>query len=148
MDEEKLIKETIEKILGMLGVSAEISITTSEDIAEVVLQTEDTGMLIGYHGETLESLQLVISLLVAKSLGKFLRISLEIGDYKKNRSSYLESIVEDAKKRVQDTGEGVSLPNLKPWERRLVHVMLQDDKEVVSESVGQGRDRTLTIKPR
>lgn len=146
--EEQEIKKITEEFLGMLGVSASVTATLSDDICEVVLQAEDTGMLIGYHGETLESLQLVLSLLVAKKLGKFVRISLEIGDYKKNRSSYLESLVHDAKNKVLDTNEGVSLPSLKSWERRLVHLMLQDDKEVVTESVGEGRDRTLTIKPR
>ncbi|MGH7245678.1 MAG: protein jag [Candidatus Levyibacteriota bacterium] len=148
MNKEKIVKETAEKILELLGVSATVDVTSGDEAVEVVMQTEETGMLIGYHGETLEALQLVLSLCVAKAAGEFIRVSVEIGDYKKNRIDYLNQLVAQAKEQVMTEGKEVTLPNLKSWERRVVHMLLQDDKDVISESVGEGRDRVLTIRPK
>lgn len=150
MNKEELqkIQEVAEKVLSLLGVSASVELNAQDDVAEILLQTEESGMLIGYHGETLESLQTVISLVSSRELGKFVRVSLEVGDYKKNRVEYLKHLVEQAKDQALSQSAAVSLPNLKSWERRIVHTMLADDKEVTSESMGEGRDRVLTIKPR
>ena len=114
----------------------------------ITLETEDTGIIIGYHGETLEALQLILALLLAKQTGEFKRVSIEVGDYKKNRTEWLERLAIDAKERALSEGKEVYLSDLKSWERRVVHLLLQDDKEVVSESSGEGKDRVLVIKPK
>jgi spoIIIJ-associated protein len=142
------IQEVAEKVLSMLGVSATVSVVAAEDVAEVTLETEESGMIIGYHGETLEALQTIISLVASHELGEFVRVSIEVGDYKKNRVEYLKHLVEQAKDQALSQNTAVSLPNLKSWERRIVHTMLADDTEVASESMGEGRDRVLTVKPR
>lgn len=142
------VKEVAEKLLSLLGINASVDVTTEEGVYTVVLETEESGMLIGYHGETLESLQTVLSLCATKEAGEFVRVSVEVGDYKKNRVEYLKHLVEQAKEQALSQGSGVSLSNLKSWERRAVHMMLQDDQEVTSESMGEGRDRVLVVKPR
>jgi spoIIIJ-associated protein len=142
--QEKLIKD----FFVSLGIDAEIAVSEDEEAISVVLETEDTGIIIGYHGETLESLQLVLSLLLAKANGEFKRVSVEVGDYKKNRTEWLERLAVDAKERALSEGKEVYLSELKSWERRVVHLLLQDDKEVVSESSGEGKDRVLVVKPR
>lgn len=144
---EKIQKKT-EELLELLGVKAVVSVAAEEDVAQINLETDETGMLIGYHGETLEALQLILSLMLARELGEFVRVSLEIGDYRKNREDYLQHLVDQTKERVLAEQQPVSLQNLKSWERRIVHLMLQDDKDVVTESEGEGRDRVLTIKPK
>lgn len=146
--EEKEVKTIIEEILQKLEVEGSIEVTTQEDNVEVVLDTPDTGIVIGYHGEILESLQLVLSMALTKKAGKFIRVSLEVGDYKKNRTGWLEHLATQAKEQALREQKAVSLPSLKSWERRIVHVYLQSDDEVVSESVGEGRERTLVVKPR
>ncbi len=145
---ETIIKEVTKKLLGVLGITAEFEVVPGEDHTDVVIKTDEGGILIGYHGETLEALQLILSLAVAKEVGEFTRISLEIGDYKKQRIERLEQFVEEVRQRVLDEKKPVSLPDLKAWERRVVHVMLADDKDVVSESSGEGRDRALTVRPK
>jgi spoIIIJ-associated protein len=147
-NKEQIIKETADKLFQLLGVTAEVVVEMQEESANVSLTTEDTGMLIGYHGETLEALQLVLSLCVSKELGEFHRISVEIGEYKKNRTDYLKQLVEQTKEQVLAEKQSISLPHLKAWERREVHMLLQDDTEVITESTGEGRDRTLTISPK
>ena len=141
---EKLIKD----FFVSLGIEANLEITETEEAISVTLETEDTGIIIGYHGETLEALQLVLSLILAKQNGEFKRVSIEAGDYKKNRTEWLERLATDAKERALTEGKEVYLSDLKSWERRVVHMFLQDDKEVVSESSGEGKDRVLVIKPR
>lgn len=143
-----LVKETIEKLLKLLSVEGEFSAEVVDGGIEVVLDTQDTGVVIGYHGEVLESLQLIMALCVSKKLGYFVRVSLEVGDYKKNRTGFLENLAQGAKEQALLDGKEVPLPSLKSWERRIVHMFFQDDKEVVSESVGEGKDRTLIVKPR
>jgi|SRR5579871_3492724 len=146
--EEKIIKETTDKLFSLLGVQAEVLVSMTDEAIALELTTEDTGMLIGYHGETLEALQLVLSLCVSKQLGDYHRVSLEIGEYKKNRTDYLKQLAEQTKDRVLSQQQPVTLPHLKAWERREVHLLLQDDPEVVSESRGEGRDRVLEIRPK
>ena len=144
----KKTEKTIKKFFDSLGVDASFTVLEDEEAIGVTLETEDTGIIIGYHGETLEALQLILSLLLAKERGEFKRVSLEVGDYKKNRSEWLERLALDAKERALAENKEVYLSELKSWERRVIHLLLQDDKEVVSESTGEGKDRVLAIKPK
>lgn len=146
--EEKAIQETIGEILNKLEIAGDFDFTVNENEVAVTLNTEDSGIVIGYHGEVLESLQLVLSLAISKKQGVFTRVSVEVGDYKKNRSDWLENLAIRAKEKALLQNSEVPLTNLKSWERRIVHMLLQEDTEVVSESVGEGRNRTLVIKPR
>lgn len=146
--EAVVITAVTKDILSSLSIDEPFEVTEAQGGVEILLDTKDNGILIGYHGEVLEALQLILSLAISKKLGYFLRISIEVGEYKKNRSSYVENMAYAAKERAISEGQEVALPNLKSWERRLVHVMLQSDEDVMSESVGEGRDRTLVVKPR
>jgi spoIIIJ-associated protein len=144
----KKADEIITDLLKRIGVTGSINVTTSENTLDVLLETEESGIVIGYHGEALESLQLIFSLLVSKASGHFIRINLEVGDYKKNRSEYLERLAMQTKERVLEEDKEHILPSLKSWERRVVHMILQNDEEVVSESMGEGKDRVLVVRPR
>ena len=142
--QDKIIKD----FFVSLGIDTKMEILETEEAIEITLETEDTGIIIGYHGETLEALQLVLSLLLAKQNGEFKRVSIEVGDYKKNRIEWLERLALDTKERALSEGKEVYLSELKSWERRVIHLLLQDDKEVTSESSGEGKDRVLVIKPK
>ncbi|QQG40731.1 MAG: KH domain-containing protein [Candidatus Levyibacteriota bacterium] len=144
----KTIEKVISDILKALEIEGEFSILVKEDVIEVSLETKDSGMVIGYHGEILESLQLILSLAVSKKIGEFIRVSIEVGDYKKNRTDWLENLAIQTKQQVLLERKKIAIPNLRSWERRIVHVYLQEDPDVLSESVGVGRDRTLVVRPR
>jgi spoIIIJ-associated protein len=144
----KKLEKIIKNFFASLGIDVTMEITEDTEAISIVLETEDTGMVIGYHGETLEALQLVLALILAKANGEFKRVSIEVGDYKKNRTEWLERLAFDAKERAISQGKEIYLSELKSWERRVVHLLLQDDKEVTSESSGEGKDRVLVIKPR
>lgn len=162
--EIKVIKDITEKLLKLLDVDGDFEILepapnasasvaggtkdTNDESVDIILNTKDTGVVIGYHGDTLEGLQLVLSLCVARKLGRFVRISIDVGDYKKNRTEWLKTLALETKERVMSEGKEMAIPELKSWERRIVHLLLEKDEEVVSESQGEGRDRVLVIKPK
>jgi len=150
--EIKIAKDITEKLLKLLDVDGSFEILETKDRdgenVNIFLDTKDTGVVIGYHGDTLEGLQLVLSLCVARKLGRFVRIFLDVGDYKKNRTEWLKTLAMETKERVMNDGKEIAIPELKSWERRVVHLLLQDDAEVISESQGEGRDRVLVVKPK
>lgn len=150
--EIKTIKEITEKLLKLLGVDGDFEILEAKDAkeenVEIVLNTKDTGVVIGYHGDTLEGLQLVLSLCVARNLGRFVRISIDVGDYKKNRTEFLKTLALGTKERVVAEGKEIVVPELKSWERRIIHLLLEKDEDVISESQGEGRDRVLIVSPK
>lgn len=150
--EIKTIKEITEKLLKLLDIDGGFEIletkTKDEESVEIVLNTKDTGVVIGYHGDTLEGLQLILSLCVARNLGRFVRVSVDVGDYKKNRTEFLKTLAAETKARVLAEGREIAIPELKSWERRIVHLLLEEDGEVMSESQGEGRDRVLVVRPK
>lgn len=148
MNKQEIIQKTTEELLNALEISGTVSVETTDEMSTVTIETEESGMVIGHHGDILEALQLLISMAATKKLGEFVRVSVEVGDYKKNRTGWLETLAQQSKERALSSGHEVPLSNLKAWERRVVHLILQEDPEVVSESVGEGKDRTLVVKPR
>jgi len=146
--ERKDIEALIEKLFSLLEIEGTFSLEEQDDILEVMMETKDTGIVIGYHGEVLESLQLILSLTIAKKLGRFVRVSIEVDGYKKNRTEYLHNLALQIKEKVLSENKEQVLSSLKSWERRIIHLYLQNDDQVTSESEGEGKDRVLVIKPR
>lgn len=147
-ENKEIAKELIEELFKHLGIKETFEVTEEDESINVVIGSDEPGLLIGHHGDTLESLQLVLSLMLAKRIGEFKRVSVEVGDYKKNRSDYLKTLAEQTKERVLSEQREIFLPNLKSWERREVHMLFQEDSEVVTESVGEGKERTLVVRPK
>lgn len=147
-EQEQVINDIVTDFFQHLDINGEFDLVINETGVEIVLDTPDTGIVIGYHGEILDSLQMLLSMMVSRKLGQFVRLTLEVGDYKKNRSAYLERLAEEIKAKVIAEQQEYTLPALKPWERRIVHVYLQNDESVMTESVGDGKDRTLVVRPK
>lgn len=146
--EKEQIQKTTEELLKFLQVEGDFTLTQLEDQVNINIETKESGIIIGYHGEVLEALQLILSLCVSKKIGRFIRFSVDVGDYKKNRTSWLKGLAASAKERTMSEKKDISLPNLKSWERREIHLSLQDDKDVITESIGEGKNRMLIVKPK
>lgn len=145
--ETKLVKKEIEKLLTQIGVKSTIEVSFGDESFSVVLDAEeDNALLIGKHGNTLSSLELIITLIVSNKLGEFKRVTVEVGNYRLEREQYLQELADKLKDEVNDTGVERSVHGLKPWERRFLHMYLQEDSDVVTESIGEERERTLIIK--
>ena len=141
-------KAVIKEFLDKLELDVDVAVELNDESIEVVLETVESGIIIGYHGETLESLQLLLSLAVSKKIGRFVRVMVDVGGYKQQRTEYLEQLVSQLKEAVISENREKVVNSLKSWERRVVHMILKDDPDVVTESEGAGRDRVLVIKPK
>lgn len=146
--ELKEIEEAVEKLLSLLEIEGTFELSPKETHLDISLETKDTGMVIGYHGEGLDALQLIFSLIISKKIGRYIRISIEVDDYKKNRTQYLEKLAEQTKAKVLEENKEQALFSLKPWERRIVHLYFQNDEQITAESEGEGKERVLVIKPK
>lgn len=146
--ERKDVEQLVEKLFSLLEIEGTFSLEEQDDILEVAMETKDTGIVIGYHGEVLESLQLILSLAVAKKIGRFVRVSIEVDGYKKNRTEYLHNLALQTKEKALAENKEQVLSSLKSWERRIIHLYLQSDEQVTSESEGEGKERVLVVKPR
>jgi len=146
--ERKDVEQLIEKLFSLLEIEGTFTLEEQDDTLDVMMETKDTGIVIGYHGEVLESLQLILSLAIAKKIGRFVRVSVEVDGYKKNRTEYLHNLAMQVKEKALAENKEQVLSSLKSWERRIIHLYLQNDEQVTSESSGEGKDRVLVIKPR
>jgi spoIIIJ-associated protein len=145
--EVSIIKEEIEKLLKQIGINSEVEVTAGEEGFVVSLDGgEDNALLIGKHGNTLASLELISTLIVTNKIGEFKRVTIEVGSYRAEREQYLQDLANKLKDEVVTSGYEKQVRGLKPWERRYVHMFLQEDDQVMTESVGEDRDRTLIIK--
>lgn len=142
---ENLVKE----LIGHLGVQAKAEVKEDkEGVIHIQLETEDPGILIGYHGETLASLQLLLGLMTYRQTNEWQRILVNVGDYRERRQESLERMALSAAQKVRFSGEEQALPFMTATERRLIHLALADDAEVMTESEGEGRNRRVVIKPK
>lgn len=146
--ERKEVEALVEKFFASLEIEGTFALEETTDSLDVLMETKDTGIVIGYHGEVLESLQLILSLAIAKKLGRFVRVSIEVDGYKKNRTEYLHTLAVQVKEKALSENHEQVLSSLKSWERRIIHLFLQSDEQVTSESSGEGKERVLVVKPR
>lgn len=145
-DKIKIIKQETEALLKKAGVDATVEVKEADEGFKVYVNAAENALLIGKHGNTLSSLELVLSLIVAKKIGEFQRIILEVGGYREAREDYLIDLAERLREEVIATGENKQVRGLKPWERRIIHTHLGENEDVVTESEGEERDRVLVIR--
>jgi spoIIIJ-associated protein len=149
MDQTDIIKSTTEDFLGRLELAGEVTVVIDEMGAfRVNIKTDETGLLIGYHGQTLESFQIMLSLISAKKLGEWKKIYVNVGDYREKREEALMYMAQKAAERALSLNRPIELSRLSASERRVIHLTLSGDERVVTESVGEGVDRRLLVKPR
>lgn len=148
-DKKKIVEQTTRDLLDKLGFSkATIEVSDEEqDVILVQIETpeNESGILIGFHGETISALQLIISQIVHKQMDDFQRISLNIGDYRQKREESLKTMALNVAQKVKQTKTPTSLPQLSGNDRRIVHITLADDPEVETTSQGEGRERRLVV---
>lgn len=148
-DESKQTVKTItEDFLTRLGIEGTVEVNTDEtDAYRIHISTEETGIIIGYHGKTLESFQMILSMIISKQLGA-VKAYVNVNDYREKREESLMYLAQRAAERVLETGRPVELTNLSPAERRVVHLTLSGDDRVETESEGEGNRRLLVVKPK
>lgn len=138
----------IEKLLTYLGVEASVKLQDRGRIYAINIETDDSALLIGRHGETLEALQLIARLVASRlDLGEDVRVMVDVNSYRRSREEDLLNSVNEAADRVLETGQAETLRPMTSYERHLVHEVVGQVADVVSESTGFGPDRRVTIRP-
>lgn len=143
---EEEIRAITQELLDRLTIIGKTKVESKEEVYHINIETEETGLLIGYHGNTLNSLQLILGTLIFKKLAKWEKIVVNVGDYRQKREEALKSMALQYAQQVVANKEEVTMPALSAFERRIIHLALQDHPEVVSESSGEGPERRITIK--
>lgn len=152
MNEEttSLLNSEILALIKDMGVETEMETKTDEEAKtfSIHLDSPEAALLIGFHGETLQSLQLIFSFLAHKLIGEWYKVSVDVGDYKQKREEQLRKLALNLAVKAKLSGEAQIIPNLNANERRLIHLVLAENPDVLSESEGEGRQRVLVIKPK
>ena len=114
----------------------------------VSLTVTNPAGLIGFRGRNLASIQLVLSLIVKNKLGEWVRILLDVNNYRQEQKDRLVQMAQGLAQKVLATGEQVIMANMSSYERRLCHMALQEIEGIESESEGEGEERHIVIKPK
>ncbi len=147
-------QEALSDLLHHLGLVASCrvnptSLSTSETDAPVVLEVEgeDLGVLIGKRGDNLEALQYILNLMVQKWVETWPNITVDVAGYRKRREEVLEQLARRMARRVVETQQPFTFEPMPPRERRIVHMSIEEDSRVTTESLGEGMDRRVVIYP-
>ncbi len=147
-NETEIVKLATEELLARLEIDASTEVELVDDVYQVKVETEESGLLIGFHGETLSSFQLILGLLVFKKMNEWVRVVVEVGDYRARREEQLKAMAESYAAQALALNQPVPLPPLPPIERRIVHLALQERTDVETVSEGEGNMRRVVIKPK
>lgn len=141
-------KKYLEDLLSFFGLNTDVYATNGDDeIIELhVPSTHLNGFLIGQHGDTLRSMQFMVSNALKNNDYEVSRVSIDIADYKKQRSDRLSKQAEAWLEEVKKSGQPKSLHPMNAADRRTIH-KLADENGFTTESVGEGRDRHIVLKP-
>lgn len=141
-------KKYLEDLLSFFGLNTEVYATNSEDevIELQVPSTHLNGFLIGQRGETMRGFQFLTSNALKNSGHSMTRVNVDIAEYKKQRADRLREKAEEWVKEVKDSGKAKDLRPMNSADRRVIH-KLAGEHGLVTESVGEGRDRHIVLKP-
>lgn len=132
---------------GLKVENAEVTGEVKDGVLELTVNCNDYGIIIGRRGETLDSLQYLTGLAVKKASGKYIRVAINVGDYREKRIETLKNIARKHADYVARTGRRYTFEPMNPYERRIIHTTVQEIEGVESMSVGQGQDRKVVLQP-
>jgi len=153
MNKEKLIKEVAEEILGKMGFETSLTITTSvieeSGRGNITLEIEspDSKFIIGKQGATLVSLQHILKMLVRAKSDTYINFSVDVNGYQQQQDAYIREAANDLASEAAINGRAVTMEPMNGYERRLVHLELEKNSKVKTESIGEGEDRKVIISP-
>lgn len=144
---EDTVKSFLLDVFRAMDMQVEIMVTCDEEshTVEVELKGDEMGVLIGKRGQTLDSLQYLVNLAVNKKTDTYVKVKLDTEDYRKRRRDTLENLAKNIAYKVKRTKRPVSLEPMNPFERRVIHSALQNDKYVATHSEGEEPFRHVVV---
>jgi spoIIIJ-associated protein len=141
-------RSLVEGLLKHMGVRAQVTVRTGTDPITLDISGRDLGALIGWRGETLRALQSVTNVMLGKHLAEGERVIVDVERYRQRREHTVREIALRAARQVKMTGDAITLDAMQAFERRAIHLALQDDPDVGSSSIGEDPDRRVVVGPR
>jgi spoIIIJ-associated protein len=139
-------KAFLRDVLNSMGIRAEIKIKEEDNVLKINLVGPDMGIIIGYRGETLDSLQYLVSLVVNKDQeAEYKRVVLDTENYRAKREETLRRLASKTAFKVRKTGKSFRLEPMNPYERRIIHSALQNDLYVETFSEGEEPYRRVVV---
>lgn len=144
---EKSVKDFLTQVFAAMQLEVEIVIKVDEEnkVIDVDFKGPEMGMLIGKRGQTLDSLQYLTNLAVNKQSESYIKVKLDTEDYRKRRRETLENLAKNIAYKVKRTKRPVSLEPMNPFERRVIHSALQNDRYVSTHSEGEEPYRHVVV---
>lgn len=143
---ESQVSEILENVLGLLGLEGSFEVIENEEEVRVEIETVDPGRLIGFRGETLDALQLIINQIVARKMEQYKRVVIDVAGWRKNKENDLVGRAKTWAQEVLNSGQEKELEPMPAWQRRIIHLTVSEIKGVESESLGEGPERHLIIR--
>lgn len=139
-------KVFLSDVLNAMNAKAEIKISEADDVVKITLTGPDMGVLIGYRGETLDSLQYLVSLVINKGKEeKYKRVILDTENYRARREDTLKRLALKVASKVKTSGKYLKLEPMNPYERRIIHSALQNDPYIDTYSEGEEPFRRVVV---
>ena len=144
---EDNIREFLNKVFHAMELEVEILISQDEEgkVFDVDLKGADMGVLIGKRGQTLDAIQYLTNLAVNKNAEEYVKVKVDTEDYRKRRRETLENLAKNIAFKVKRTKRPVSLEPMNPFERRIIHSALQNDRYVSTHSEGEEPYRHVVV---
>jgi spoIIIJ-associated protein len=138
----------LKDVFSKMNLEVKIDIKLDDNLnMDIELSGSEMGVLIGKRGQTLDSLQYLVSLVVNKESDQYVRVKLDTENYRERRKETLETLAINLANKVKKTGRKFSLEPMNPYERRIIHYKLQDNKFVKTHSEGDEPFRKVIITP-
>lgn len=140
-------KDFLKDVFEAMNMAVVVDVKYDEENknVDIELSGDEMGVLIGKRGQTLDSLQYLVSLVVNKDSEEYIRVKVDTEDYRKRRKETLENLAKNIAYKVKRTKRSVSLEPMNPYERRIIHSSLQNDKYVTTHSEGEEPFRRVVV---
>ena len=145
---KEYLKKVIKSLLKDMGFDVEIEITVNNDTPTYRLYSTNDALLIGKDGKNLKALTTVVNAILTKEINTNYRFLIDVSDYKEKNDSRIERLAKKLAREVKMTKVEVKMDSMNSYQRRLVHNILNNNKYVYTESVGEEPNRCVVIKPR
>ncbi len=144
---EDTAKDFLKEVFNAMKLTVIIDVKFDEvnNNMDIDLNGDDMGVLIGKRGQTLDSLQYLVSLVVNKDVENYIRVKVDTENYRQRRKETLENLAKNIAYKVKRTKRPVSLEPMNPYERRIIHSALQNDKYVTTHSEGDEPFRHVVV---
>ena len=143
--------DIVERLISLTGITATPFLTKNEDGKSdeplIDIRGEDSGLLIGQKGRSLSAVQYIVNAILNSSIDEKTRVLLDVEQYLSRRTTSLKNLASQVSKRVIQTKKSVTLEPMTSRDRRIVHLTLESNSNVLTESTGEGFSRKITVHP-